>query len=697
MRTKNLTVLSLTIICGILLMMSYSNLCFGQWAKKTIEGGSVNCFLKNGVDIYAGTFGGVYKSSDNGALWAISNDGLTQIDVRCMLKTSSKMFVGSGGGIYSSDDGGTNWTMCGLANKRVYAMVESQGVIFASNSDGGIYKSSDGGTNWTYAGLDILDFRSLAVIGNNIVAGVAGNNALYYSADNGSSWQPSTASYSNVVSFAVSGTAIFAASTEGIVKSSDNGVTWNLSSNGLQNLPTETISANGGNLFAGSYGQGVFYSGDNGANWTQSNIGLSNLYVLGIFADDNKVYLGTFGGGVYASTDNGASWSKSNTGNSGQAILDLTSTSSSLFAASPNGVYKSSDQGETWIESNNGLVNTLGNIHNIMSITSAGDTIYAGAQNHGAFKSIDNGVTWTAVNNGLLMGGEQSVISINASGSTIFAGTYGWGIFRSTDGGNNWVQTITGLAHQVVESIAFIGTDVYCSQWNGISKSTDNGNTWVSVNTVAGVYQLAVSGSAIFAGGSGSIGVIKSVDGGQNWFSVNNGITDLDIKSLTANQNVVIAGTNSGVFISTNSGLSWTLINDGFETPTPKVHSLLIDNNDIIAGSLYQGIWKRNDLQLQLALDEFSSNSLTTIHLKQNFPNPSFEATIIAYEIPTSGHVKLRVYDMFGAEVSCLVNEFQIAGSHEIELNTNNLNPGIYVYEIDSNNKRASKRFTVLK
>lgn len=593
MNPKIFKALNLLMVWGVLII-SLANDCYGQWGKKCPRGGVVNCFVKRGNEVFAGTLGGVYKSADNGATWTLSNNGINVIDIRCMLVTGSKIFAGSGGGIYSSSDGGANWILCGLPNDRVYAMVQSQSTIFATSRNGGIYKSNDLGLTWSYAGLSTQDIRALHLAGNNIVAGAAGFDALYYSADNGISWQQSTSPYSNVVGFATSGTDVFAASTEGIIKSSDNGLTWMLTSNGLQNSPTEAISANGGNLYAGSYGQGIFYSNNNGANWTRLNNGISNLYVLGIFADASKVFAGTFGGGIYTSTNNGINWSKANSGYCGQAIVDFGSTGSSLFAATPNGVYKSIDQGETWTESNNGLANSLGNIHNVFSLASSGNTIYAGTEKMGAYKSTDNGATWTAINNGLLRGGVQDVISMKASGSTIFAGTYGWGIFRSTDGGNNWVQTITGLAHQVVESIAFLGNDVYCSQWNGISKSTDNGNTWVSVNLTAGVYQLAVSGNTVFAGGSGSIGVIKSSDGGQTWVAANNGLTDLNIISLVANQNIIVAGTNSGVFISTNNGLTWTPINDGFESPIPKIQSLIINNDDLIAGSLYQSVWKKN-------------------------------------------------------------------------------------------------------
>jgi hypothetical protein len=112
---------------------------------------------------------------------------------------------------------------------------------------------------------------------------------------------------------------------------------------------------------------------------------------------------------------------------------------------------------------------------------------------------------------------------------------------------------------------------------------------------------------------------------------------------------------------------------------------------------LYQSAWKRSDLQLQLSISELSSNSLNAIDLEQNFPNPSISTTTISYEITTSGIVNLSVYDMFGAEVACIFNGFQTAGSHSVELNTSHLKTGIYIYTINSNNISTSKRLTVIK
>lgn len=697
MKTASLLIPKRSIFLSLCLFLS-THWVWAQWSKKCVEGGSVNCFVANGADLFAGTFVGVYRSSDDGETWQLSSSGIAIADVRSMLVTSSKLFAGSGGGIYASSDGGSNWSLCGLPNQRIYTLIESQGTLFAGSSYGGIYQSNDDGATWEYLALIEYDIRSLTVSGNTLIAGVVGPYSIFYSTDNGLTWEQSTAPYSNVVSFAATGSDILAASTEGIIKSSNNGVSWNLSSSGMDFLPTETIYNHDGNLYAGSYGSGIFFSNNNGANWTPINNGLSNRYVLGIFGDESKVFIGTFGGGIYTSTTNGAMWSQSNNGYCSQAIVDFGLIGSALIAATPNGVYKSIDEGETWVESSNGLSNASGNVPNIFSLATDGSTAYAGTQSQGIYKSIDNGENWTAINNGFL-DGEHDVISIAASGSTLFAGTYGLGIFRSTNGGNSWVQTISGLAHQVVESISFMGSDVFCSHWNGISKSTDNGNSWISINNIAsGAYDLVVVGNILYAGGAGSVGVIKSTDGGETWVSVNNGLSDLNIQSLVANENALVAGTNSGAFISTNEGATWTLLNDGFANPAPGIQSLIIKNNDLFAGTLYQSVWKRSDLEIDVSsLNELNDKTSTAISLKQNTPNPVQDNTTIRFELAESGHVSLKVYDLLGTEVACLADGLKPAGVHALEFNTNNLAAGVYLYTLVSGNLRVAKRMNVMK
>jgi hypothetical protein len=67
-----------------------------------------------------------------------------------------------------------------------------------------------------------------------------------------------------------------------------------------------------------------------------------------------------------------------------------------------------------------------------------------------------------------------------------------------------------------------------------------------------------------------------------------------------------------------------------------------------------------------------------------NFPNPFQNMTDIVYTLPEQGHVKLILTNMFGVELSTLVDGDKTAGTYTIRVNPVdiNLKPGVYLYRI---------------
>jgi hypothetical protein len=93
---------------------------------------------------------------------------------------------------------------------------------------------------------------------------------------------------------------------------------------------------------------------------------------------------------------------------------------------------------------------------------------------------------------------------------------------------------------------------------------------------------FAVKGSSIFAGTSGS-GIFLSVDSGSSWSAVNAGLTYKNVRSLAVSGDNIFAGTDSGVFLSTNNGALWTLVNNGLMTTS--VRSLAVSGGNIFTGT----------------------------------------------------------------------------------------------------------------
>ena len=83
--------------------------------------------------------------------------------------------------------------------------------------------------------------------------------------------------------------------------------------------------------------------------------------------------------------------------------------------------------------------------------------------------------------------------------------------------------------------------------------------------------------------------------------------------------------------------------------------------------------------------------------LHQNYPNPFNPTTTIQYQVPQSGKVLIRVFDVLGEEVATLVDGFKNAGSYSVKFIGNNLASGIYIYSIEMAGKVNTKKMVLLK
>ena len=83
----------------------------------------------------------------------------------------------------------------------------------------------------------------------------------------------------------------------------------------------------------------------------------------------------------------------------------------------------------------------------------------------------------------------------------------------------------------------------------------------------------------------------------------------------------------------------------------------------------------------------------------QNYPNPFNPSTMIGYQLPSSGNVSLKVYDVLGVEVATLVNGYQEAGYHNAKFSIGEKNSasGIYFYTLRMNGTQQTKKMMFVK
>jgi hypothetical protein len=90
-------------------------------------------------------------------------------------------------------------------------------------------------------------------------------------------------------------------------------------------------------------------------------------------------------------------------------------------------------------------------------------------------------------------------------------------------------------------------------------------------------------------------------------------------------------------------------------------------------------------------------NGTRQYRLYHNYPNPFNPSTRIAYDLPASGNVSLKVYDILGNEIRTLVNGIKPAGHYEVEFNAGNIPTGIYIYQLKAGGNIISNKMLLVK
>ena len=91
----------------------------------------------------------------------------------------------------------------------------------------------------------------------------------------------------------------------------------------------------------------------------------------------------------------------------------------------------------------------------------------------------------------------------------------------------------------------------------------------------------------------------------------------------------------------------------------------------------------------------------TDFALGQNYPNPFNPYTIIPYQLPTAGHVRLEVFNVLGQRLATLVNAEQSAGVYTARWDGTDaagraVGAGVYIYRLISGGMTESQRMVLV-
>lgn len=276
---------------------------------------------------------------------------------------------------------------------------------------------------------------------------------------------------------------------DGVYISEDSAATWEQINNGLNNQQSRSVSQflmYGGYIYAATV-DGIYRSTNGGDDWTKKSDGITigpgaiYEFTTSIFEYNSRLFTGAWNG-IYKSTDDGESWQITNV--SGQGIYPgfFINHYGTLFAARENinfpYGYISTDDGETWEPLTTISVPTI-------TFLSEPNRLWSGTI-HGVWLSTDNGVGWIHKINGLPPDPyNSSIIRVNGKlvSSIKFGGS---GVFYSGDEGENWIDFGDGLPFlNTIEELIVYGDKIFASTSDGlwqrdtsdiVTGLTDDGN-----------------------------------------------------------------------------------------------------------------------------------------------------------------------------------------------------------------------------
>ena len=182
------------------------------------------------------------------------------------------------------------------------------------------------------------------------------------------------------------------------------------------------------------------------------------------------------------------------------------------------GVLRSTDGGRTWV-----TTTLTGETDDAMGIgiSRAEPNVVHAAGHDTFFKSTDGGQTWKSIDSDLPGTDIHGMAVAPDQAGRLYANVVRFGLYRSDDGGETWAKANRGsFPGDVIQVSASAAGVVYvASVQGGVLRSDDDGETF--------------KGTGQLSGGA------------------------LAVASSATDPNVVYAGTESGLFASTDGGMTW--------------------------------------------------------------------------------------------------------------------------------------------
>ena len=613
--------------------------------------------------------------------------------------------------LLSSFDRGANWTsnLISSSNIRHTYVLKNRGkdTLYVAGEEGAIYRSYDGGANWQTLNFPLISrtIRAMHLISGQelLVAGDSGY--VYRSTNAGNNWN-SVHQLTQGISlgqhfwnfFALSEDTLYACGRgQSVVRSDDRGQTWQELNNMSSTVEFSAIhfrdTTNGialgsiSGLLAGSGSGTIYRTSDGGRSWTRGpvsfipgeNKDLHDLHLIG----NNVIAVGELGR-ILKSPDYGLTTVVPNEVPNLPYTTDIEILSDNNYVMScrqaGNTFAHSSDSGKTWTAQRSSFSQTP------FFIANNGQGLLVSFTNNKLLRSRDGGVSWTETT--------TSVSRID-QGAFIDAATF---VGNDEQAGNfilstDTLNTISTVAYPAnnIERLQAVDANIWFALDNrrDLYRTTDGGSTWQLMNqNSAEVFQFEDSLNAWGVAGSNAnlnLGVVRTSDGGTTWTRVITGsnFDNARFNYIAKSGDVIIASAisfwRSGLLISTDNGLSWTVQHDVL----PYGEATAIEINQY-------GTWIYNDLVDFVIENRTITSTTSSVGLSEAktkpiqfelFPNPTQGRLNIKLEKAAVGE-QLRIFNLTGK----LMLESTIK-KDQLSLNLD-LPTGLYLVSINQTMKK---------
>ncbi len=594
------------IFFSVVLVVFQNQRALSQWEY---YGSAERCMVKDfawdGVYHYLATEGRVYYSNDKGASWHLISNNDFFINARAIRCVAGKLYLKADtkhrpDQLFVSTDHGSTWEK--ITMYTMYGQSYDDYVIHGDTMIMRVYHwmfhSYDGGKT-LHLQFDVQDglpyFNRIYWIGTDLVGVPATGNSYWRSTDLGHSW-----------------TEVM--ETEKYHISEYNGVLWKASQepNNKQLIST---------------------SSDAGLTWTEKGtveaglLGTSILLVEG----DTVVIANTVTDKFYYSTNKGDIWNfkVSQKGFYYQYHL----LGGTLFSQDSPGIVFSNDLADTWIQSAKGIIEDRvsqvlfpGNdIHyvdgisdsytidgntwqipnlNISSVSTGGGGKMVGTIGRSVYLSVDDGATWTfhqAIPVTFTETYGSTIVYLNDKYYIFF---WGGKMTMSSDDGATWSLPVT--CPERMQHIGYNDGKYYAHDFNNHVYISDDAIIWqdITYNLVdispispSQFYGLLYADSFVIIHNWTPFRLrIDTHEWEPSPYVSNDPFLHFtnypEIMNLKEIDNILVAACNGyGIYLSYDTGYSWTPFNDGLLND--RAASISTDGEFLYAGMYNGGIWRR--------------------------------------------------------------------------------------------------------